>query len=289
MSRLLILSLSVLAVACAKDDDAAATDAGGAVLAAAAERALEVPAPTPTPTPITEVPPTVEVRAEELAYGASAEHNLEGYFVLPADVAEPVPGIIVIHEGWGLNDDIRALAGRLAGEGYAVLAVDLFGGRTAATPAEADLLMAEVMADRQAVLDNIGQAHDYLDQTVLAPRTASLGWSLGGGWSLETGIALADALDAVVMFYGQVITREDRLAALEAPLLGLFAELDQSIPVAAVQQFRGSLRALGKSAEVRIFSGVDRAFANPSGDAYDHKAAEQAWALTLEFLDRELR
>jgi carboxymethylenebutenolidase len=180
------------------------------------------------------------------------------------------------------------MARRLAGEGYAVLAIDLYGGEVATTAATAENLMSTVMSNRAATLDNIRQAHAYLDQFALAPKIATLGWCLGGGWSLEAALDLGEEVDAAVMFYGRVINDNDLLAALEAPLLGLFAAADESIPVSDVQQFRSRLRELGKDAQVLIYSDVRHAFANPSGTAYNQSAAEEAWAETLGFLDERL-
>jgi carboxymethylenebutenolidase len=284
MRQQLFIFLGLALVACAENDDPAAQADDAFVAATAAEHAGD----EPLSTPITDIEPAVEVIAEELAYGATEDHNLTGYLVLPADAVD-VPGVIMIHEWWGLNDNIKAMARRLAGEGYAVLAIDLYAGETATTTARAENLMSTVMSNREATLDNIRQAHAYLDQFALAPRIATLGWCLGGGWSLEAALALGGDLDAAVMFYGRVINDDDLLNALEAPLLGLFAEADDSIPVGDVQQFRSRLRALNKDAQVLIYSDVAHAFANPSGTAYNQTAAEEAWAETLAFLDQRLR
>jgi len=285
MRQPLIVLLGLTVLACAPDEEPAEPDAASAVAATAAEHAGD----EPDATPISEVEPASEVIARDVAYGSTAARNLNGYFVLPADVIEPAPGVIMIHEWWGLNDNIRAMARRLAGEGYAVLAIDLYGGQTGATAAEAERLMAALMSDRQGALDNIRQAHGFLERNALAPRIATLGWCLGGGWSLEAGIELRDAVDAVVMFYGRVINSDGQLAPLSAPLLGIFAELDESIPLGDVTEFRRRLRDLGKVSEVLIYSDVEHAFANPSGAAYDHEAATEAWATALEFLDTWLR
>ena len=284
MRQRLVIVLGLILSACAEDNNTAAVDADDFVQATAAEHADD----SPVATAITDVEPRVDVIAEELAYGATDDHNLSGYMVLPADVVE-APGVIMIHEWWGLNDNIKAMARRLAGEGYAVLAIDLYGGETATTAAQAENLMSGVMSNREATLDNIRQAHDYLDQWALAPRIATLGWCLGGGWSLEAAIDLGESVDAAVMYYGRVISDDGLLSSLDAPLLGIFAENDESIPVRDVQRFRSQLRDLGKESNVLIYSDVDHAFANPSGNAYSQDAAEQAWAETLVFLDEQLR
>ena len=208
---------------------------------------------------------------------------------MPQDAAEPLPGIIVIHEWWGLNDNVKAMTRRLAGEGYVALAVDLYGGVTAETPDAAQALMSALLDNPDASRNNLRQAYDYLEKYAFAPRIASIGWCLGGGLSLQTALQYPDALDAMVMYYGQVVTDRDRLAPLNVPVLGFFGAEDESIPVRDVQKFRSTLMELGKTAEVLIVPRVDHAFANPSGGNYNEQAANEAWATTLAFLERHLK
>jgi carboxymethylenebutenolidase len=226
---------------------------------------------------------------QELAYGEAQARNLVGFLAMPGDAIEPLPGIVVIHEWWGLNDNIKAMTRRLAGEGYIALAVDLYGGANAATPEQAQVLMAGLLADPDAARENLRQAYEYLEKYALAPRIGSIGWCLGGGWSLQTALLYPSDLDAMVMYYGQIVTDSNQLATLNVPLLGLFGALDESIPVRDVQNFRSTLTSLGKNAEVLIFSGADHAFANPSGGNYNAVAATQAWDKTLEFLSVNLK
>jgi carboxymethylenebutenolidase len=169
-----------------------------------------------------------------------------------------------------------------------VLAVDLFDGQTASSQEQVDALLALFMSDRAATIDNIRQAQRFLEQNALAPRVAVLGFGLGGQWSLEAGLEFGDTLDGVVMLYGQVVNDTGRLAALRAPLLGLFAAVDDSIPVREVTQFRSSLRDIGRSAVVLINSNVGHGFANPRGSAYNHEVASESWDTVLEFLDSSL-
>jgi carboxymethylenebutenolidase len=256
-----------------------------ALEATAAEHAHDAPAPSPAVEP----EPARPVIEQTLAYGEAANRNLIGYLAMPADAVEPQPGVIMIHEWWGLNDNIRAMARRLAGEGFVVLAVDLYDGEVAETPVAAQALMARVTATPEATLDNLNQAYAYLERYALAPRVASLGWCLGGAWSLQTALMLPTELDAMVMYYGQVVGDEAQLATLGMPMLGLFGADDASIPVADVQAFRATLNRLGKDADVRIYSGVGHAFANPSGGNYDAESAEDAWHRTVDFLNRTMR
>lgn len=229
------------------------------------------------------------VLEQNFVYGSTEDENLVGFFAAPEDITEPLPGIILIHGPHGLDENTRILARRLAGEGYAVLAVDLYGGIVAETDDDARVLMGHLEGDRQATLDNIRQAYDYLDRFALAPRIATLGVYLGGEWSLEAGLELADQIDAVVIYYGAVTADESRLAGLRAPVLGVFAEHDEFVPVHDVQGFRNTLRDLGKEAEVLIYPDAARGFAEPGGPAFDAEAAADAWQKTLEFLSAELR
>jgi carboxymethylenebutenolidase len=287
--RFLFCVAAIAVAACSSNEggpdrvDAAASS--GNLEAIADEHAHDVPEPSPVAT----MEPQLPVIEQELAYGEAQDRNLIGYLAMPADAVEPQPGLLVVHEWWGLNDNIRAMARRLAGEGFVVLAVDLYGGEIAETPDAAQALMARVMASPEAALANLRQGYEYLSRYALAPKVGSLGWCLGGTWALQVGVALAGDLDAVVMYYGQVLSDRDQLAALDMPLLGLFGAADASIPLADVQAFRVTLNQLGKDAEVRIYSDVGHAFANPSGGNYDAQAAEDAWERTIAFLDRTLR
>jgi len=269
---------------CQSADDPA-QPAADVVAATAAEHVHDAPTPTPAAT----AEPAVPVLEQELAYGEGQRSNLVGYLAMPVDAAEPLPGIIVIHEWWGLNDNIKAMTRRLAGEGYVALAVDLYGGVTTETPERAQELMTALLSEPDAARNNLRQAYDYLEKYALAPRVASIGWCLGGGWSLQTALLFPDALDAMVMYYGQVQTVREPLATLNVPVLGFFGAEDASIPVRDVQIFRATLLDLGKNAEVLIVPGVGHAFANPSGGNYNEPAATEAWTTTLKFLERNLK
>jgi carboxymethylenebutenolidase len=282
---LLLAGAVGLLFGCGTAEEPAAPVQQDAVAATAAEHQHDVPVPTPA----AQAEPKVPVLEQELAYGEGQKSNLVGYLAMPQDAAEPLPGIIVIHEWWGLNENIKAITRRLAGEGYVALAVDLYGGATAETPEAAQALMTALLAEPDAAGRNVSQAYDYLEKYALAPRIASIGWCLGGGWSLQTALRYPDALDAMVMYYGQVLTDRARLAPLNVPVLGFFGAEDESIPVREVREFRATLMDLGKNAEVLIVPRVDHAFANPSGGNYDEPAANEAWATTLKFLERHLK
>jgi carboxymethylenebutenolidase len=285
MRQLWFPALALFIGACAQEDEAAAVaDAAPRANAAAPGAAATRDGPS-----IADIPPKVEVTGYEIAYGDAAVRIHNGYFVLPTDVGEALPAVVLIHDQWGLNDYVRAMARRLSGEGYAVLAVDLFNGQTADSAGTATALVAEFLGDRAAVLENIGQARDYLEKNGLPPEIAVIGFGFGGQWALEAGLASGDAVDAIVMFYGRVTNSSAELAALSAPLLGIFAQQDDTTPLRDVTQFRSSLRELGKVADVLIQPGVAYDFANPESAAYRHDAAVDNWDYAVEFLRTALR
>lgn len=284
LPALLLAGMGLTLVAC----DGGTPDAGSTdqqhVEAMAREHADDINETSPA----ADLAPQRAVVSETLPYAEVDEQLVRGYFVFPADMVDPLPAIIVIHEWWGLNDGVRAMADRLAGEGYIVLAVDLFGGKIAETPADARELMVSVVENRAFAESNIRQAYDWLQSTAGAPRIGSLGWCFGGGWSLNTALLFPNDLDAAVMYYGQVIEDEAVLEPLNVPLLGLFAAGDRGIPVASVNTFAATLEKLGKNYEIEIYPDVGHAFANPTGNNYNAKAAEAAWIKALSFLQLHL-
>lgn len=228
------------------------------------------------------------VLSERLPYAEVNDELVYGHFAFPADMVEPLPAIIMIHEGMGLNDNIRAMAEKLAGEGYIVLAVDLFGGETATTTGVARVRMQKVIENPEPAAENIRQAYDFLTSVAGAPRVGSLGWSFGGGWSLNTAMLFPEELDATVIFYGQVTNDDDRLRVISSPILGLFGAEDKGISIASVRQFEAALERLRKNYEIHIYPGAGHAFADPSGNAYNAEAADDAWGKMLEFLGLHL-
>lgn len=204
------------------------------------------------------------------------------YLSLPAGKTGPMPGIVVIHEWWGLNDHIAHWADRLAGAGYAALAVDLYGGKAATNPDDAMQYMKTVDDARAAA--TISAALDFLakDPRIQAPKRGVIGWCFGGGWSLRTAIAHPD-LSAAVVYYGQLESDPARIGAIRAHLLGIFGNRDDGIPPAKVDEFEAALKKAGVSATIYRYD-AQHAFANPSGAKYDETAAADAWNRVTAFL-----
>ena len=240
----------------------------------------------PVASPAAQAKPAMPVETERVQYADLEGVQVTGFLARPAGMKH-APGVIVIHEWWGLNENIESMARQIAGQGYLALAVDLYGGEVAADRDTARELMTRATDDRKALRKNLRQAFRYLRKEG-APKIGSIGWCFGGGWSLETALMLPDKLDAAVIYYGRVITKKDRLANLTTPILGHFGSEDKGIPLSRVRELDSRLRELGKDAEIHIYQGADHAFANPSGTRYNAEAAEQAWARTLAFFESKL-
>lgn len=264
--------------------------APGAVAKDYSERmAQEHQADRPIASPATHSDSQSPIRSQSVVYGSRGGRDLQGYLAYPANAEGGLPAVLVIHEWWGLNDNIRAMADRLATEGYAALAVDLYGVQAAETPEAAQALMKKAMEDPAGLSRNLKQAHAFLSDEIKAARIGTIGWCFGGTMSLKAGVELGDRLDAVVVYYGHVSGDAETLKSLKAPLLGLFGAADQGIPLESVRSFEAALKASGKAAEIRIFDGAAHAFANPSGLNYKADAAEEAWKQTVDFLAAHLK
>ncbi len=217
--------------------------------------------------------------------------GVSGYLARPAginnnDDDESYPGIVMIHEWWGLNENIKEMADNLASHGYVVLAVDLYGGDTAATSDQARQLIASY--DLEYGIQNMGSAVSMLNEDYSAGKVGSIGWCFGGGQSLN--LALKNSgLDATVIYYGSLITDTESLSAIQWPVLGVFAELDRGISVGAVTEFESALNELGVSNQILIYDGVDHGFANPSGQRFAPTESTDAWAHTISFFETNLK
>lgn len=234
-------------------------------------------------------PPAQEVTGEEVVYAEVGGKPVRGFLAKPAAAQGPLPGILVIQEWWGLNDNIRQMAKRLAGEGYTALAVDLYDGQVASDPQQAQKLMQAVLQNRAAGEENLRQAYAYLETKQNAPKIGVIGWCFGGGWSLATALLLPDKIDAAVIYYGHLETDKAKLGELRMPVLAFFGGKDKSLPVATVRQFETAMKELGKPVEVHVYDDADHAFANPSGGNYKPEAAQDAWQRTTAFFAQHLK
>src|SRR5206468_157594 len=146
------------------------------------------------------------------------------------------------------------------------LAIDLYGGKVTKTSDDAMAAMNAV--DEKAAAATIDKAIAYLksDPRIRAPKRAVIGWCFGGGWSMQTALAHPE-LDGVIIYYGQLETDPKKLAAIKAPLLGVFGNLDQGIPPTTVDAFDTALGAAHVAHEIYRYD-APHAFANQSNPKY---------------------
>ncbi len=222
-----------------------------------------------------------------VSYASGAE-TVSGYLALPEGAAKK-PAVVVIQEWWGLNDFVKAKADEFAKKGYVALAPDLYRGKVASDPDTAHQLMRGMPEDR--AMRDLAAAVAYLTsrKDVDAGRIGSVGWCMGGGYSLQ--LALAEpTLAGSVVYYGRLVTDDQRINGLSVPLLGNFGGQDQGISPDSVREFERKAKAAGKSVDFKVYPDAGHAFASSKdpkvfreGDAKDADARTDAFfAKTLK-------
>jgi carboxymethylenebutenolidase len=218
----------------------------------------------------------------------SGDETVQGILYTPAGKG-PFPGIIVIHEWWGLNDWVKEQASKLADQGYEALAIDLYRGKVATTPEEAHEIMRGVPEDRAN--RDLQAAFDFLasQPNVKKNRIGAIGWCMGGGYSLNVAL-LEPRLAADVINYGHLATDPDTLKKINAPILGLFGAQDKGITPDDVHKFGSQMKQLGKTIDIKIYDDAGHAFENPNNKTgYRPADAEDAWNRTVKFLSENLK
>lgn len=210
----------------------------------------------------------------------------QGYLATPKVSG---PGVIVIQEWWGLAPHIKTICNRLASEGFAALAPDLYHGKSTTSPDEAGRLMMAL---------NIGQAAEDLRGAVAfllsrqltggRHRVGVVGFCMGGQLALYAACEQRE-IGACVDFYGIHPSVKPNLATLQAPVLGIFGEEDDSVTPAVVRKLEADLKKAGKTTDFTIFPHVGHAFFNDSRpEVYHEESAKKAWQKTCAFLRQHL-
>lgn len=225
------------------------------------------------------------VRARKVQYPHDGSKT-PGYLAHPTQPGK-YPGVVVIQEWWGLEPHIQDVARRFAGEGYIALAPDLYHGKVAKEPSEAEKLMMALNIE-QAVREIISGVNYLKRLDRCSGKVGVVGFCMGGGLALLTALRSA-GVSACVDFYGGIPDPLDQVKHLECPLLGIFAEKDGWVTPTAVRQMEERLKAFGKPAQVHIYPGVDHAFFNDTRSAYNAQAARDAWEKTLAFFRQHLQ
>src|SRR5271170_3033797 len=207
----------------------------------------------------------------------SGKETVGGFLAVP-EKPGTYPGLIVIHEWWGLNDWVKEETEKLAEQGYVALAVDLYRGKSAADPSDAHELMRGLPQDR--AIRDMEAAFQYLStrKDVKPGRIGSIGWCMGGGLSLQLAIH-QPRLAACVVNYGSLPTDPNDIQQIIAPVLGNFGADDKGITPADVQAFEKTMRGLNRRIDVKIYPGAGHAFENPNNTTgYRPEAAPGVFA-----------
>lgn len=230
--------------------------------------------------------------AEDVAnvtYPAEDGTTLYGYLAQPEGEG-PFPGVLMVHEWWGLNAEITEMADALAAEGYVVLAPDTYRGPATQQVPRAIFLRLSVPEDR--VDADMQAAFDYLasQETVAAEQIGVMGFCYGGGVALRHGVNNPQ-IAATINLYGDTILDPTQFGALlndeAGPVLGIFGEADQQIPVSEVEAFEDALAAADIAHTVTIYPEMPHAFVQPH-NIDEPGAPRDAWMQILDFLADEL-
>ena len=222
-------------------------------------------------------------RTETVELTTAGGQTVSAAIALPE--AGNAPAVLLIHEWWGLNDQIRSVAVELAHLGFVALAVDLYGGEVAESPDGARALMQGV--DGVAATDTLVSWIDFLrNHEATNGRVGTMGWCFGGGWSLNA--SLATPVDATIIYYGNVGKEAADLEPLKGPVLGHFATEDGWINRDMVSGFESAMQSAGKADLSVHWYQADHAFANPTSARYDADDAALAWERSTAFLRENL-
>jgi carboxymethylenebutenolidase len=210
----------------------------------------------------------------------------EGYLAKPASGSGP--GVIVIQEWWGLNDNIKGIAERFAKEGFVALAPDLYHGQVTAEPDEAGKIMMSM---------NIGQAAkeltgavDYLAglDAATGSKVGCVGFCMGGGLSLYLA-SLKPEIGACVIYYGVLPGAQPDLAKVQAAVLGHYAENDAFASPESARALEKQLKDAGRDVEFHIYPGTEHGFFNDTRpEVHKPDPARTSWERTLAFYREHL-
>jgi carboxymethylenebutenolidase len=211
---------------------------------------------------------------------------MQAYFTYPAGPG-PFPGVVVIHELFGLNDDIRSIAWRFAQEGFAALAVDLFSTASRLTCMARIFQGLLIRPIQNGVVDDLRAALVYLGACpeVDSDQLGAIGFCMGGSLALQLA-CVADGMRAASVFYG-MNPRPLEAVARSCPIMGSYPE--QDFTANAARRLESALEQYKVPHDLKIYPGARHSFFNEYGRTYQAEAAGDAWRRTLAFFDEHLR
>ena len=191
--------------------------------------------------------------------------------------------VLLFHAWWGLNDDVRKRAESLRKEGYTVATPDFFGGHVASTIEDANALSSRFEKDEAALTRIADDA--VLDLGRSADRIGIVAWSFGVWYTWKMGIAHADKVRAIALFYG---IGPSAPAGPMPAVLAHYAEHDPYEDIGRARKIEGEMKAAGKDIRVEFYPGTKHWFDEPSRPEFDQAASALAWERTRSFLKEHL-
>lgn len=227
-----------------------------------------------------------DISTEMLDYATNGS-QASGYLARPQGDG-PFPAVIVVQEWWGLNDNVKDIAGRFANEGFAAFAPDLYHGKVTAEPDEAQKLMMQT--DMARASQELVKATEYLSQQpyINGRGIGSTGFCMGGGLALTLATD-SPLIKVAASFYGVNPHPIDKVQNLQGPVLAIYAEHDDFAGAAVREALEKAMEQFGKQLEVQVYPGTEHAFFNDTRrDVYRQAAADDAWSRVLSLFRAQL-
>jgi carboxymethylenebutenolidase len=221
-------------------------------------------------------------KGETISFRTNDGKEARGYYVRSENPTDKV--VFVFHEWWGMNDYILEQADKIQTDlgDVNVLAIDLYDGHVATTTEDAQKYMSTMKEERSKAI--IKGAIDYVG---LNAKIATIGWCMGGAWSLQASILAGKQAVGCVMYYGMPEQDISKLKTLNCDVLGIFALQDKYISPEVVKTFEQNIKKAGKKLTIYNYD-ADHAFANPSNPKHNKEYTDDAYKKSLEFLKGHL-
>jgi len=242
---------------------------------------------------VSNAPAGASLKTEAVTYD-QGETELHGYLVYDEQIQGSRPGVLVVHEWWGLNDHARSSAEELARRGYVALAVDMYGeGKSTEHPQQAGEWATWIRNNKEVGAARFQAGYDLLAAHKLtnADQIAAIGYCFGGSVVLTMAMNGAD-LAGAVSFHGGLPTEPAGVDAIKPKILVCHGGSDPTISEDQIKSFLGNLDTVEADYQFIIYGGARHSFTSKAADAreisalaYDADAARRSWSAMLTLFD----